>query len=657
MTYDVALSYASTQEAYAQLVLQSVSRAGLSVFSYKGRRDALAHSLPVELTEIFLSARLCVILADAAYIKSGWCQLESRAAYDREMSSPGTVLLGKFDPDVRPLGSLPNAQYHDLRSTPADEFSRIVLLRLGKPSPHQDDIEPTHRERTYGLFFGFPEYRVAYIPVFRHTWHEHYDERSQNELRIEARSVQFRLLAPFDSGAPTQMPPENLVKCRLDFCASDEEGPPLHTRILRLRLQPTRYLDYLRSEEQMNYCSFSGGRTLREDFLEELRSGDEPIRPISTLTNIVGVGLFVITRDGQIVVTSHPFDSHVYPGRRTFSASGTMPWGACPDPFTAITIKAYEEIQHLLDPRYLKLFAFGVDARKLYFQFSFVEERTQWTFRELESHYEAWKQNTKNAPRKLIGVGFDEVSVCETLIRDCWEPAAEAALLTLLAKRLGKQAVVKELRRRSHDWWKRAMRDEWDHRASQPGLLPDMSVRYPRDRLDEESTRYLEHVIRFLGDHVRGKSVVEIGPGTGRISERLLALDPGKLVCIEQSPGMIARLMKRLGAENSFVDYRCGFAQDILSEDEPFDIVVCSLVLIHNVGVREYQNLIKKMCSSSSHVFVFEDVRPRNSSPATELRSREVIKDSFYQHGFVLQKEDVHKLFDDDIAFLHMSRP
>src|SRR5207253_224595 len=58
----------------------------------------------------------------------------------------------------------------------------------------------------------------------------------------------------------------------------------------------------------------------------------------------------------------------------TFAASGTMKWGAYPHPFVEIMRKTFTEMRHQLDPNRLYLFGLGVDAEKLYFQFSFYEE-------------------------------------------------------------------------------------------------------------------------------------------------------------------------------------------------------------------------------------------------------------------------------------------
>ena len=313
---------------------------------------------------------------------------------------------------------------------------------------------------------------------------------------------------------------------------------------MRLTLSRTSYEDYLRSGELIDFKRAPGSeKTLRAHFLTTLQRDRGYLEPFSELTNICGVGIFVITRDNKLVSTKHSDNSHVYPGRRTFAASGTMPWGAWPHPYTAVLQKAHDEIQHLVDPKKVKLFAFGVDARKLYFQFSFVEERTDVTFEELRTHYEQSRALSRNPPRALIPAFFTPESVCRSLVESCWEPAAEAALLALLENRFPGQ-VEASLEVHRSAWWRRALRDEWDHRASRPDLLADMSVRYDRDRLREASRDYVDHIMAFMSGHIEGKGVVEIGSGTGRISERLIDKVAPPLTCVELSPAMIVRTAK-----------------------------------------------------------------------------------------------------------------
>jgi 2-polyprenyl-3-methyl-5-hydroxy-6-metoxy-1,4-benzoquinol methylase len=415
-----------------------------------------------------------------------------------------------------------------------------------------------------------------------------------------------------------------------------------------VRLQETTYGDYLRSGEHLDDAlPQARQRTYREEFGKISRepSGDLRLFP---LTNICGVGLFIITSDNQLVATTHSESSHVYPGRKTFSASGTIHWGAFPDPFSEVLLKARAEIKHLVDIRKLSLIGFGADARKLYFQFSFVE-RTHSSMKEVKD------RSAKAA--SLFPIPFTPEQVCDALLAHCWEPAAEAALLTLCQREFSAERVESTLAARRRVWAIRAMRDEWDYRAARAGLLPDMSVRYPIEQLKDASRDYLEHAFQFMGP-LAGKRVLEVGSGTGRFTERLIA-EAAEVTCVELSARMIARMETRLAplqGKSAKLRVVPGVAQDVLPI-HGHDVLVCSLVLIHNVEDADFDVLVKGMCESAETIFVFEDVTAdRRTSPHTRLRTEPALLAAFARFGFAPTKRAHYNLFADTIVFLELKR-
>ena len=354
-----------------------------------------------------------------------------------------------------------------------------------------------------------------------------------------------------------------------------------------------------------------------------------------------------MTRDKYLVATTHSEKSHVYPGRKTFSASGTVKWGAFPDPFGEVLRKAEIELNHLVDVRSLRLVGFGADARKLYFQFSFLE-KTRSSMREIKERC--------CTPESLFPIPFSLEQVREALLAHCWEPAAEAALLTLCAQEFGCNSVADTLVARKKYWGAREMRDEWDYRAARPGLLPDMSVRYPAERLKEGSDQYLAHAFLFVGS-MAGKKVVEVGSGTGRFTERLLA-DASEVTCVELSKRMIA-LMKARISDAHLDDGRLKIVSGLAQDHLPIrgkDVVICSLVLIHNVWEADFDVLVRGMCESADTLFIFEDVTERKTSPHTRLRSEDDLLNAFAKHGFSAMRREDHALFTDTIVFLELKR-
>lgn len=225
--------------------------------------------------------------------------------------------------------------------------------------------------------------------------------------------------------------------------------------------------------------------------------------------------------------------------------------------------------------------------------------------------------------------------------------------MTLLSHKVGKEKVRAALERRRGRWWKRRMRDEWNHRACRTGVLADMSARYETAMLESESGRYVKHVMDFLRCHITGKTVVEVGSGTGRITKALLTLKPTAITCIELSPAMEARHRGELGCTIPQITYKSGFAQDLLPSSREYDIAVCSLVLVHNVGDPELEALLERLARSAEHVFIFEDVRERQSSPATRILSERELLDRLRPY-FEIERRQIYILFDDQILSLHL---
>ncbi|MFA5105829.1 MAG: 16S rRNA (adenine(1518)-N(6)/adenine(1519)-N(6))-dimethyltransferase RsmA [Candidatus Micrarchaeia archaeon] len=73
----------------------------------------------------------------------------------------------------------------------------------------------------------------------------------------------------------------------------------------------------------------------------------------------------------------------------------------------------------------------------------------------------------------------------------------------------------------------------------------------------------------------RGKKVLEIGPGTGNLTEMLLAFGPKKLVCVEKDPDMASALEARFGASRNLQIVRVDFLE--WEPDGDFDIVCGNL--------------------------------------------------------------------------------
>ena len=95
---------------------------------------------------------------------------------------------------------------------------------------------------------------------------------------------------------------------------------------------------------------------------------------------------------------------------------------------------------------------FGVDSRKLYFQFSFVEYSQDSSKQILEQ---------RHFGQSVPFMHLEEV--VESLLTDCWEPAAEAAILSLCIRKFGRDTVLGQLSVDPERLNTRNMIEEWDY--------------------------------------------------------------------------------------------------------------------------------------------------------------------------------------------------
>lgn len=72
-----------------------------------------------------------------------------------------------------------------------------------------------------------------------------------------------------------------------------------------------------------------------------------------------------------------------------------------------------------------------------------------------------------------------------------------------------------------------------------------------------------------------GKKVLEIGPGTGNLTEMLLSFGPKKLVCVEKDPDMASALEARFGQRKELQIVRADFL--VWEPDGDFDVVCGNL--------------------------------------------------------------------------------
>lgn len=496
----------------------------------------------------------------------------------------------------------------------------------------------------YKGVFDFFGYLVPFVPTLNiiSPNPEKFAIRSFAQRNISHSRKSWRYVLPkvFEN-TEIRMPEKNLLGCRLD-------QHYLNNDILEFEFSQVSYVDYLKSGEHLDDAiPDDPRRTFRDEFGQLVQSKENVSLRSFALTNICGVGLFVLTSDRDVLITKHSASSHVYPKRWTFSASGTMRWGAAPDPFAQAVLKCERELNHQIDLKRTELVEVGADARKLFFECCFIENS-------LASTNEIQERLPGDLEAEFIPLGsVDEI--IGKIVRHCWEPAAEAVLLLLCLRLHGHHKTRHALERLRNEWKQHHMLDEWDLRASKRGSLAVMSVRYPTEVLEQESGRYVDFVLAFIEQDIKGKSVFEVGSGIGRITKRLVTLC-NQLTCVDLCERMHVRNANSLGAHAGKVSFITQFVQQ-LPLDRRFDVAVCSLVLIHNVTPEDFEKAVEVMCHCAKVIFVFEDVTiTRPTSPNTCLRPKELLKAVFEKFGHKMVAEDSFNLFTDAIVAFKFER-
>lgn len=496
---------------------------------------------------------------------------------------------------------------------------------------------------SYERIYDIDGFKVPYISLLN-GWKSNVRDYDQTNIEVREITGCFDLPEELDD-TPIPSGAFNGERCRLAHFDISSDS------LLSFTLQETEYFDYLKSGEYLDH-PYPGNSKLtnRDAFGKTVREHDGHIWAFENLTNICGVGLLILTNDNYLILTKHSEKSHVYPGRITFSSSGTMKWGGQLNPFDQVAEKCFSELGHRINIKKTKLIGFGADARKLYFQFSFLE------ISEHDSGYFLAKLNdSESSPDNQIQrVKFNQDELVDKIMDECWEPAAEAAVLTALVLKKNKKDLMCSLFSRKSKWTKRTMKDEWDYRSSKSGLLPVMSVRYPQNRLSSISKEYVDAVMHFIGNEIENKSVVEVGSGIGRITEKL-AQHSRNVTCVELCGRMISLSMSRLGSHDN-ISYMQSFAQDY-KPAIPHDAAISSLVLIHNTDENEYEKLIENLCFIANDIYIFEDTNEnRETSGSTVVRGVGKLVSDFRKRGFSKIREHTFLLEKDNISFLKFER-
>ena len=140
-------------------------------------------------------------------------------------------------------------------------------------------------------------------------------------------------------------------------------------------------------------------------------------------------------------------------------------------------------------------------------------------------------------------------------------------------------------------------------------------------------------LFQLIGD-VSGKSVLDLGCGTGSNSKKLIELGAKKVLGIDLSSNMIELAKKENNLFN--VNYKVMSMNEIDKLDEKYDLVISSLAIHY---VENYDELCKKVYNllNDGGTFVFSQGHPMDSAP--------ILND--YSNNYVVLNDKKYFLLSD----------
>jgi len=161
------------------------------------------------------------------------------------------------------------------------------------------------------------------------AWQKDVNENRYGEVSYRRENFLYRPPQDFQvnigqySDVPYGDNPKNETKCRLLSydCKINGDSLPIQ---LSFTFSEIEYVDYLISGEHLDdFLPGDSTRTFRDKYapridLDEIRN--------SPLTNICGLGIFIITRDNKIIVARRSANVRVWGNVWSYAASGTMSW-------------------------------------------------------------------------------------------------------------------------------------------------------------------------------------------------------------------------------------------------------------------------------------------------------------------------------------------
>ena len=492
---------------------------------------------------------------------------------------------------------------------------------------------------------------IRFLPIIC-SWNHGEDEYYFGDVVTNIKNASYKMPSDiYECFLQTADAPEDILenvyeeKVRIDnYSVKIMGGNNPHQLIFDF--SRVKYKDFLIVKSVMDQ-QLASGATVRSKYFNYKHS-----LITSWLPNICGVGIFIITSDNKILISKSSKNVAVNPERYIYTASGSMNWAdEKTNPFYDIIRECEEEIGYCPDIEKLKLYSFGIDYDTGYYQFSFYEKSDKTAEELMENASMA--RDFHIELQKIIAVDFHYKAVWKLISENEWDETAKANLITLMVKNFSKRIVEKHIDpNRKKKNFRHQVIQEWERRAQREGCLAVLSNRYPAVHISQISEDYYKKVISFIDDNLSDKTVIGIGGGIGLFT-KYFAEHAKSITCVDVSKGMLQRNRDFLGEQLAKkVNYVNCFFQDY-QEDIHFDLLICSLVLIHNAD--ELQEIVWNMRRMADTIYLFEHVEDgAQVSRYTEPKTKNEYINLFPE--FDVEKTDSHMLFTDHIACIKLVR-
>ncbi len=132
LKYDVAISYASEEFAYAERVYDALKSKGITVFFDKDIEAQLwGRDMGEYIGDIYYNqSRYCIMIISKSYVSSAWPTHERRNAVARQINQMGDYILPvRFDDSIVP-GLTPTINYIRAQDRTPEEIANLFMKKL-----------------------------------------------------------------------------------------------------------------------------------------------------------------------------------------------------------------------------------------------------------------------------------------------------------------------------------------------------------------------------------------------------------------------------------------------------------------------------------------------------------------------------------------------